>query len=138
MQGMLQQLQLQHDFLRNQSENASIFVATSTITQHCSRNTRKKNKNVTSDEERFTILYTLLEGAPEKPYNQHISKTDKSEALKEVWRDLKDNFGYRDQNPLVNVDKRSARSPVQSTPKGLFWATCAIAGPEMVKNTQIT
>ena len=50
----------------------------------------------------------LLEGDAEKTYNQHSAATDKMQALKDTWRDLKDNFSYQEQTPLVNVDERSA------------------------------
>ena len=36
----------------------------------------EKTKNATSDEERFTILNTLLEGEPEKLYNRQLATTD--------------------------------------------------------------
>ena len=58
-------------------------------------------KHATSDEERFNILYTLLEGEPEKTYNRHLAIENKTEALKKLWRSLEDNFGYLDRSPLI-------------------------------------
>ena len=39
----------------------------------------------------------LLEGDAEKSCNQHIATTDKTQALQDMWRNLKDNFGYHEQ-----------------------------------------
>ena len=80
----------------------------------------EKTKNATSDEERFIILYTLLEGEPKKAYSRHLATIDKLEALKDVWSSLRNNFfGYHEQNLLVDINMRSARSPVESMPKRL-------------------
>ena len=78
----------------------------------------EKTKNATSDEERLTFLYTLLEGAPEKAYNRQLETKDKLKALKNVWLNLEDSFGYRNQCPLVDITKRRGCSPVDGMPKG--------------------
>ena len=86
---------------------------------------------------RFKILYTLLENDPEKSYNQHIVTTDKSKVLQNVWLDLKDNFGYQEQTPLVSVDESSARPWVRKHRKDLLssYKTCAIVGEETALTT---
>ena len=63
--------------------------------------------------------YTLLESEPEKAYNWQLATKNKSEVLKNVWRRLEDNFGYRDQDPLVDITEKKKHAPVESTSKGL-------------------
>ena len=126
MQGIMKQLQaqqnslqLQQDFFRYQDKEGFHFRGDADDYPALLMVYNEKTKHITSDKERFDILYTLLDGEAEKAYNLHIANTDKSEALKYVWCNLKDNFGYRNQHPLVNVDERSACSLVESTLKGL-------------------
>ena len=85
-----------------------------------------------SDTDHFSILYTLLYGEAETIYNRHVAETDKTKALRCVWRALKMAYGYRDEAILSDLTERSVRPPVQSTSKGLFWSTLTIVrrGPE--------
>ena len=114
MQGVFQQLQLQQDFLRNQGRKGFRFRGDSNDYPALLTKYKKQIENATSDAEQFKILYMLLEGDPEKMYNRHISTKDKSEALKNVWQSLGDSFGFRDHSQLVDIDGKSARSPVDS------------------------
>ena len=72
-----------------------------------------------TDNERFNILGSLLDGEAESVYNRYVYLTDKTLALERVWRSLKLTYGYRNKNPMNEIYERSTRSVVESTSKGL-------------------
>ena len=85
-------------------------------------------KDTTSVAKRFKILYTLLGGEAETIYNRHIAETDKSAALRHVWRTLENSFGYQDHNLLVNFNKvPTLLSRARLRGSIPFWLTLAIA-----------
>ena len=47
--------------------------------------------------ERFNILGILLEGKAKILYNQHLSESNKTTALTQVWHSLKLTYGYHDK-----------------------------------------
>ena len=49
-----------------------------------------------TDNERFNILGSLLDGESEAVYNCYLCSPNKTLALEHVWRSLKLTYGYRD------------------------------------------
>ena len=71
-----------------------------------------------TDNERFNILGSLLDGESESVYNRYVYLTDKTLALERVWRSLKLTYGYRNKNPMNEIYECSTRLAVESTPRG--------------------
>ena len=116
--GILQQVQLQQDFLKYQGKKGFRFRGNPDDYPALVTCYNEKTRNATADAKRFRILYTLLDGDAEIAYNRHISETNKSKALRGALHILENTFGYRNQNPLVNINERSAHAPVENMPKG--------------------
>ena len=60
-----------------------------------------------NNSQKFDVIYTLLEGEPEKTYNLHRYEPDKMEALRLVWKSLKAQYGNPDHDPINEMQDRS-------------------------------
>ena len=55
----------------------------------------------------------------EKVHHTQIGEIDKSKALNKVRRSLEIHYGYRDWNPLAEIDEKNVRQQVEIMSKGL-------------------
>ena len=86
-------LQLQQDFLCNQGKKGFWFYNKPNDYLALVARYNEKTKHSKSGNDRFAILYTLLDGEVETIYNRHLVETEKTVALRRVWLALKNTYG---------------------------------------------
>ena len=62
---------------------------------------------------------SLLKGESEALYTRNLYLPDETLALARIWHCLKLMYGYRENNPMTEIYKRSTRPSVESNSKGL-------------------